>query len=547
MKLAILSQIALLATAGLGREAKYSSCAASNKNLTVQTSTGTFTGIIDPEFPNTRQFRAVPFAEPPVGSRRWLPPQKLASRPDEHHYATRFPPSCPQFVTAIPSLFNTNLTSGNLIYNGYQNDTSGLVGEATSEDCRYVAIWTPADAPKPDAGFPVVFFMQVFTSGGLLIGGIDIPWQMPTSWVERSQSHIVVTINYRLNIFGFPNAKGLADDDQNLGILDQRAALEWVRDNIAAFGGDPRRITQWGRSSGAVSTDIHAYAYREDPIAQAYWLQSGLVVDLELEKDTSFSNFSFVARNVGCDMTCTDDGGDVDGAAELDCMRQVPMALLENFIGQYADRGEMPALTFSVFPDDRVVFSNYTALSEAGAFARIPTIISNTANEYSSLVPWPVDNLTAGPDQAEVTELDIEVGVCRTYKSTVYRSRVGVPVFRFQYAGIFPNLNYYAWLGAYHASDIPISFGTYRLLDHVANTTELKIETSESMQDYFLAFVGDPYNGPQEVFDWLPMVPGDSDGGDLLRFGADGKAVQHIHGVEVDGVCYGVGEYNPFP
>lgn len=172
MKLAILSQIALLATAGLGREAKYSSCAARNKNLTVQTSTGTFTGIIDPEFPNTRQFRAVPFAEPPVGSRRWLPPQKLTSRPVDHHYATRFPPSCPQFVTAVPSLFNTNLTSGNLIYNGYQNDTSGLVGEATSEDCLYVAIWTPAaDAPKPDAGFPVVFFMQVSTSGQ---GSLDI-------------------------------------------------------------------------------------------------------------------------------------------------------------------------------------------------------------------------------------------------------------------------------------------------------------------------------------------------------------------------------------
>ncbi|ETS74148.1 hypothetical protein PFICI_14014 [Pestalotiopsis fici W106-1] len=541
MKLAILSQIALLASAGLGREAKDSLC---SDSLTVQTATGTFTGIIDPEFPNTRQFRAVPFAEPPVGSRRWLPPQKLSSPPTEHHYATRFPPSCPQFVTALPSLFNTNLTSGNLIYNGYQNDTSGLVGEATSEDCLYVAVWTPAaDAPKPDGGFPVVFFM---TGGGLLMGGIDIPWQMPTSWVERSQSHIVVTINYRLNIFGFPNARGLADGDQNLGILDQRAALEWVHDNIAAFGGDPSRITQWGRSSGAVSTDIHAYAFREDPIAQAYWLQSGLIVDLELEKDTTYSNFTYVARHVGCDIPCS-EGEDVDGTAELDCMRQVPMALIENFIGQYGDRGETPTLTFTVFPDDRIVFSNYSALSEAGKFARIPVIISNTANEYSSLVSWPVDNLTAGPDQAEVTALDIELGVCRTYLSTVYRTRVGVPVFRFQYAGIFPNLNYYSWLGAYHASDIPISFGTYRLLDHVANTTQLEIETSDSMQDHFLAFVRDPFNGPQQTMGWLPMDPSDPDGGDLIRFGADGKAVQHIPGVEVDGVCYGVGEYNPFP
>lgn len=95
------------------------------------------------------------------------------------------------------------------------------------------------------------------TGGGFIIGGIDIPWQMPTSWVERSKSHIIVTINYRVNIFGFPNARGLKDGEQNLGILDERAALEWVRDNIAAFGGDPTRITQWGRSAGALSADIH--------------------------------------------------------------------------------------------------------------------------------------------------------------------------------------------------------------------------------------------------------------------------------------------------
>lgn len=157
MKLSVLSLLlALAVNSALGRE-ENDSCSA---DLTVQTSTGAFTGIVDPEFPNTRQFRSIPFADPPVGSRRWLPPQKLSSRSDEHHYATRFPPSCVQFVTAEISLFNTNLTSGNLIYNGFQNDTSGLVGEATSEDCLYLAIWTPAaDAPRPESGFPVVFFV----------------------------------------------------------------------------------------------------------------------------------------------------------------------------------------------------------------------------------------------------------------------------------------------------------------------------------------------------------------------------------------------------
>jgi acetylcholinesterase len=537
MKIATLSLLALVTDAVLGREAE---CPSTN-NLTVATYTGTYTGLIDPEFPKTRQFRAIPFAKPPVGSLRWLPPQKLSSSPSEKHYATRFPPSCPQFVTAVISLFNTDLTKGNLIYNGHQNDTSGLVGEATSEDCLYLAVWTPT-TPPPFGGFPVLFFMS---GGGWQIGGIDIPWQIPTSWVERSQSHIVVTINYRVNIFGFPNARGLLDGDQNLGILDQRAALEWVRDNIAAFGGNPGRIIQWGRSAASTATDIHAYAFRDNPIAQGYYLQSGTIFSASLPKTPAYSNFSFVAQHVGCAAVCGDD----NGLAELDCMRQVPFAMIENFIGEYGDQGVTPALTFKPVVDDRIVFADYKMRSEAGYIARVPFLISNVANEFSSLVPWPVQNLTEGPYQPPVTNFDIRGFVCPTFNSTVYRNRMGtdVPVFRFQHAGTFPNLNKYKWLGAYHASDIPISFGTYHLLDHVANTTQFEVDVSQSMQDHILAFVKDPYHGPQKTMGWKPMVASDPQGGDLIRFGADGKVSQHIDGVEVDGVCLGTREYNPFP
>ena len=520
-----------------------------NPHLTVETSTGTYTGLIDPQFPRTRQFRAIPFAQPPVGSLRWLPPQKLSTSPSsrEHHYATRFPPSCPQFVTAVPSLFNTDLTKGNLIYNGFQNDTSGLVGEATSEDCLYVAIWTPTTAP-PASGFPVLFFM---TGGGWILGGIDIPWQMPTSWVERSQSHIVVTINYRVNIFGFPNARGIPNEHgaQNLGILDQRAALEWVRDNIQAFGGDASRITQWGRSAGSAATDIHAYAFREDPIAQGYYLQSGTVFSSSLPTVPNYSNFSFVARNVGCGSDEQDNDGDIK---ELDCMRQVPFALISNFIGQYNDRVAIlktsdPVLDFRPVVDNHIVFADYKARSEAGLIARLPTLISTVSNEFSSLVPWPLDNLTEGPYQPLVTAYDIAGFVCPTFNSTVYRNRLGVPVYRFQHAGTFPNLNVYKWLGAYHASDIPISFGTYRLLDHVANSTKFEEDVSRSMQDHILAFVEDPWKGPQKMLGWRPMNASEMNGGDLVRFGAGGKVVQHIDGVEVDGVCLGLREYDPFP
>ena len=528
----------LLAIAVIGVQGAQTNC---SDNLTVQTSTGTYTGLIDPKYRNTRQFRAIPFAEPPVLSRRWLPPQKLSSPASEHHYATRFPPSCPQFVTAVQSLFNQNLTEGNLIYNGNQNGSSGLVGEATSEDCLYLAIWTPTAALTSNASLPVLFFM---TGGGFILGGVDIPWQLPTSWVERSQSHIVVTINYRLNIFGFPRARGVAAGEQNLGILDQRIALEWVHDNIAAFGGDPTRIIMWGQSAGSIAADIHTYAFYQDPIAQAFWLQSGTVTR-GLPTSPTYSNFSFVARHFGCDVAC--GGDDDDGAAELDCMRQVPMIQLENFIGQYTDRGESPALAFGAVADDQIIFSNYTARSEEGKIARVPYIISTTANEYSSLVPWPINNLTAGPYQPAVTALDVNA-MCTIYNATVYRNRLGTdaPVFRLQYAGTYPNLNYYKWLGAYHASDLPIIFGTYHLLDGIANTTSFEVEVSRSLQDHVLAFAKDPFNGPQTL-GWNPLVTTNAHGGALLRFGAGGQVVQHVDGDEINGVCKGIGIYNPFP
>ena len=74
---------------------------------------------------------------------------------------------------------------------------------------------------------------------------------------------VVVTLNYRLGIFGFPGAPGEA---QNLGLRDQRLAVEWLRDNVSAFGGDPDRITIFGHSSGALAVDTWAYAYNDDPI-----------------------------------------------------------------------------------------------------------------------------------------------------------------------------------------------------------------------------------------------------------------------------------------
>ncbi|KAJ7683136.1 Alpha/Beta hydrolase protein [Mycena rosella] len=501
--------------------------------LTVNTSTGSYTGLIDLAFPHTRQFRSIAFAEPPVTFRRWLPPAPLA-KSTAHHYSYNFPASCPQFVSSAPSLFNQDLAKGIQIYNGDQNYTSGLVGEATSEDCLHLAVWTPANVTV-HSKLPVLFFMS---GGDFQVGGVNIEWQLPASWVDRSQEHIVVTINYRLNVFGFPSARGLTD--QNLGILDQRMALEWVHDNIASFGGDPAKITQWGQSAGSVSVDIHSYAYHDDPIARGYFMQSGTALIVStVNADAAHTNFSFVAKHFGCDFPS-------DGAAELDCMRLVPFAMLENFIGQYQQSGTKPAISFSVVPDDKIVFSDYPARAAAGKLAKSPVIISNCANEEASLYTYPVDNLTVGPYEPAVLALDLSVWVCRAATTTLLRNALRIPVFRYQNAGVYPNLNPFEWLGAYHASDLPMVFGTYGLLTDLGQSTAFEAAVSTALQNHVLAFVKDPHAGPQSV-EWQPMNASAPRGGTLLRFGAGGKVVQNVDGVEVDGPCKGIGEYNQFP
>lgn len=149
------------------------------------------------------------------------------------------------------------------------------------------------------------------------------------------------------------------------------------------------------------------------------------------------------------------------------------------------------------------------------------------------------------PDQDANNESTVSYFVCPLLNSTAYRNGHGVPVFRFQHAGVFPNLNAYEFLGPYHASDIPISFGTSHLMDHVAPTTTFQEEVSQSMRDQFLAFVKDPFKGPLKL-GWTPTNTTAANGGVMLRFGGGERVVQPIDGIEVEGVWYGAGGYEPF-
>jgi len=257
---------------------------------------------------------------------RWAPPQALDDS-SEVYESTVFGPSCPQYISAIPSAWALNIT-GNLIVNYGQSLTAGEVAQNSAEDCLTIAIWTPADV-TPDSKLPVVHYL---TGGGDVTGGINIPTQLPAQWVHRSQSHIVVTTNYRVNIFSFPNAVGL-NGSTNFGLQDQRLAVEWVAENIAAFGGDASKITLWGQSAGAGATDQYLFSHYQDPIIRASISSSGVAINRRANADTAGTNFTFVAKSLGCDFC--------DPKVELQCMRTVPVQRIENFIGQYQDNSTL--------------------------------------------------------------------------------------------------------------------------------------------------------------------------------------------------------------
>ncbi|KAH7176112.1 Alpha/Beta hydrolase protein [Dactylonectria macrodidyma] len=493
--------------------------------LTIRTNTGTYTGLRNPDYPAVREFRNIPFAKPPIGSRRFLPPEPLPPS-TKHHYSTRFPPSCPQFVVNSDTSFWNRYVPYLLIENGNQNHSSGLSAQTSSEDCLSLAIWTPYGV-EADAKLPVAFFM---TGGGFATGGIEIPGQIPASWVNRTSSHIVVTINYRANIFGFPNAAGL--ESQNLGILDQRAALEWVAENIDSFGGDPDSVVIWGQSAGSESTDYHNFAYWDNPIVKASYMQSGTSLKALRTQDYAHTNFTFVAKNLGCDFPD-------EPVAELECMRQVPQTIITNFVGQYSGK---PSITFSPIADEVIIFSNYSARAAAGKISPNPAVIGNAANEVASLAAFPVANFTEGPWQAGINARTLSGWVCPTANTSRLRRAAGLVTYRYQYAGNFTNQSPLNWLGAYHASDLVMNFGTYGFNAGNSNKpSALQIKTSEAMQDRFFAFMKDPVNGLREL-GWEPYEYGS----DVVRFGA-GVAVSTVSGYEIDGPCFGNGTYDSSP
>lgn len=228
----------------------------------------------------SQRFAGIPFAQPPVGSLRWKRPQALPSSfrfdKENKEYA--------DFAAQCPQATNYALTNGITI-----PDRPTF---RESEDCLYLNIWCPTqpDGSKSTNKLPVLFFIH---GGWLQIGNAHFsPDKDPSDLMHSAGLNaIIVTAGYRLNAFGFFAHEELRKEDPdhltgNYGFWDQRAALEWVHQNISHFGGDPGNIIVGGLSAGAHSThsqllhefDLSARDPAYKPIIRRVFLQSNSAV-----------------------------------------------------------------------------------------------------------------------------------------------------------------------------------------------------------------------------------------------------------------------------
>ena len=227
----------------------------------VRTENGVVRGLPAAD-PRVTSFKGIPFAAPPVGDLRWKAPQP-AKDWDGVLDCYKFAPISMQH---IPGLDETNI---------YTREWNVDPEIPMDEDCLYLNVWTPAK--KTDEKLPV--FVWYF--GGGLREGNPAEMEFDGERIAR-RGVVVVTVNYRLNCFGFLSHPELTAENPeapaNFGHLDQQAGTRWVKRNIAAFGGDPENITIGGQSAGALSVIAQLCSPQNEGLFQKAIVMSGLII-----------------------------------------------------------------------------------------------------------------------------------------------------------------------------------------------------------------------------------------------------------------------------
>ena len=315
-------------------------CTTAPENPLVKEVTGGKVQGMPSENPNVVVFKGIPYAAPPVGELRWKAPQPVIAW-DTVLIADHFGPISfqPPHVAGPDSAVINNYGDVDYVKEFFSEGDPEM-----SEDCLYLNIWKPADAKKGDK-LPVALWIH----GGAFIAGYGYEKEFDgDAYAKRGV--ILVTINYRLGAFGFLAHPELSAENPdhisgNYGMLDQIKALDWTRDNIANFGGDPDNITVFGQSAGAMSVrNLLCSPLTKGKIAKAI-IQSGGAISPDGNDGMGAASLSDYEQL----------GKTLMGDLSLDEMRRMNYQQLQEVISRFATAHNMPFLMLQPNVDGKVL------------------------------------------------------------------------------------------------------------------------------------------------------------------------------------------------
>jgi len=426
----------------------------------VRLSVGVVRGVVDD---GLRVFKGIPYAEAPIGEQRLEP--AVASGPwHEPLDASRFGPSCPQDLAGL----------------GW---ALGDEANVFSEDCLSLNVWAHDDVDNaPAKKRPVMVFIY---GGGFIVGGSSWP-TYDMAELAREGDVVAVSLNYRLGALGYLALPSSTNGIQaNLGLQDQLLALQWVQDNIAAFGGDPANVTLFGESAGAISVCALLGVPDADPLFHKAILQSGLCMLGDARPDgkgllgqTPPRDIAQrLIRELGCD---PDDAPkrclqkkDVDDTLGLLSFRDVVSGDLSKL------NGLSPVVDGQVLPEQ-------PHLRLARGDVNKPLLLGTNRDEgklfTSADIVWSRDQLDShlkayvvddahraklmqlydeksfpSPKDAWVAFMSEVVFICPTMKTTQAAS-AHMPVFSYHFTHTPTSLDL---IGPAHAVELPFVFGTF--------------------------------------------------------------------------------------
>ncbi len=462
-------------------------------------------------------FRGIPFAAPPVGDLRWRPPQQAP-----HWTGTRqaadFGPICPQDAYGPGKRLKQ------------------------SEDCLTLNVWSPKVAS--DAKLPVMVWIY---GGGFVNGGSAYPYYDGT----RLASHgvVVISFNYRVGWLGFFDHPALAKENAgdatgNYGLMDQIAALKWVRANIAKFGGDPDNVTIFGESAGGMSVNDLMTSPKARGLFEKAISESGLgLYPIPTAEQAEKAAVTFAARFK------------IAGTGErtLAALRKLPVSeIIAAEKGVPLDRSTTPMV------DGKVLTGQPAVLFAQGKIAKVPYLAGSNSNEaslrqwlsltnkaifdrYGDKLPavrklYAADGI-AGDDTLANEIFDDTIFAAGAHGLAHFAARAGVPAYVYHFTYV-PTAQRAKKAGVGHGGEIPFVFGLNgydafpRLAAAIKKGTSDKDRAMIAMVEAYwtnFAKTGDP-NG-KGLPDW-PAVTVKAN--HTLIFADDTKAVAGFHKRRLD-------------